>query len=145
MSAQTAVGWDIHRKFSQLSAVQRNEHAEIRVAKRMRLEHADRQATRAELTKLAPGTPVAMEGAFGWPWIADLLQELGLDPHLGHPPAIKILAKNEPQKPIASMPTAWAASGSEASSRKVICPHRRFATCGSGCGIARPWSISAAE
>lgn len=36
-----------------------------------------------------------MEGSFGWPWIADLLHELGLDPHLGHPPAIKVLSKNE--------------------------------------------------
>jgi transposase len=89
------VGWDIHRKFSQLSVVQRSEQGEIRVVKRMRLEHADRPAMRAELTKLPPGTPVAMEGAFGWPWIADLLEELGLDPHLGHPPAIKVLAKHE--------------------------------------------------
>lgn len=92
---QTAVGWDIHRKFSQLSVVERNQDGEIRVVKRLRLEHADRAAMRAELTKLAAGTPVAMEGAFGWPWIADLLDELGLDPHLGHPPAIKVLAKHE--------------------------------------------------
>jgi transposase len=95
VSIQTAVGWDIHRKFSQLSVVQRNESGEIRVVKRLRLEHADRGAMRAQLKKLEPGTPVAMEGAFGWPWIADLLDELGLEPHLGHPPAIKVLARNE--------------------------------------------------
>ena len=95
MSLQTAVGWDIHRKFSQLSLVQRSEQGEIRVLRRMRLEHADRMGLRKELGNLPPGTPVALEGAFGWPWIADLLTELGLDPHLGHPPAIKILAKHE--------------------------------------------------
>jgi hypothetical protein len=95
MSSQMAVGWDIHRKFSQLSVVQRSEHGEIRVMKRIRLEHADRPGMRTALSQLPPGTPVAMEGAFGWPWIADLLDELGLDPHLGHPPAIKVLAKNE--------------------------------------------------
>jgi len=95
MSSQTAVGWDIHRKFSQLSVVQRSEQGEIQVVKRIRLEHADRPGMRAALSQLPPGTPVAMEGAFGWPWIADLLDELGLDPHLGHPPAIKVLAKNE--------------------------------------------------
>ena len=95
MSEAIAVGWDIHRKFSQLSVVQRNEHGEIRVMKRMRLEHADRAAMRERLAELPPGTPVAMEGSFGWPWIADLLEELELDPHLGHPPAIKVLAKNE--------------------------------------------------
>jgi transposase len=61
----------------------------------MRLEHADREAMRKQLEQLPPGTPVAMEGAFGWPWIADLLEELGLEPHLGHPPAIRVLAKQE--------------------------------------------------
>jgi len=95
VNVQTAVGWDIHRKFSQLSVVERNEHGEIRVVRRMRLEHADRPAMQAELRALPTGTPVAMEGSFGWPWIADLLDELELDPHLGHPPAIKVLAKNE--------------------------------------------------
>ncbi|MGE0610071.1 MAG: IS110 family transposase [Pirellulales bacterium] len=95
MSTQTAVGWDIHRKFSQLSVVQRDERGEVRVKERIRLNHEDREAMFAELRRLPPGTPVAMEGSFGWPWIADLLHELGLDPHLGHPPAIKVLAKNE--------------------------------------------------
>jgi transposase len=95
VNLQRAVGWDIHRKFSQLSLVERTALGEIRVVKRTRLDHHDRTAMRAELAQLEPGTPVAMEGAFGWPWIADLLDELGLDPHLGHPPAIKVLAKNE--------------------------------------------------
>jgi transposase len=95
MSSQRAVGLDIHRKFSQLSLLERNDQGEIRVVKRMRLDHADRAAMREELAKLPAETPVAMEGAFGWPWIADLLDELGLDPHLGHPPAIKVLAKHE--------------------------------------------------
>ena len=95
MNEQIAVGWDIHRKFSQLSLVQRNAAGEIRVMKRMRLEHADRAAMRERLAELPSGTPVAMEGSFGWQWIADLLEELELDPHLGHPPAIKVLAKNE--------------------------------------------------
>jgi transposase len=38
-----------------------------------------------------------MEGAFGWQWVADFLAEVGLDPHLGHPPGLKVLAKNEPK------------------------------------------------
>ncbi|HUY91280.1 MAG TPA: hypothetical protein VMV10_21255 [Pirellulales bacterium] len=90
-----ALGWDVHRKFSQVSVQRRNEDGEIRVIERKRLEHADRDAMRGWLARIEAGTPVAMEGAFGWQWVADLLQELGLDPHLGHPPAIKVLAKNE--------------------------------------------------
>lgn len=91
-----AVGWDIHRKFSQLSVLQRAADGQIQVVQRHRLEHADQDAMRKWLrTQLPVGTAVAMEGAFGWPWIADLLHELGLEPHLGHPPAIKVLAKHE--------------------------------------------------
>ena len=95
MHAKLVVGWDIHRKFSQLSIVQLDDEGETRVVKRMRLEHTDQVAMRAQLAELPAGTPVAMEGSFGWPWIADLLQSLNLDPHLGHPPAIKVLAKHE--------------------------------------------------
>lgn len=91
-----AVGWDIHRKFSQLSVLQRSPNGQIQVVQRHRLEHADHDAMRKWLrAQLPAGTAVAMEGAFGWPWIADLLTDLGLDPHLGHPPAIKVLAKHE--------------------------------------------------
>jgi hypothetical protein len=36
------------------------------------------------LGALAPGTPVAFEAAYGWGWLADLLEELDLEPHLVH-------------------------------------------------------------
>jgi transposase len=91
----SAVGWDLHRKFSQVSVLRRDDAGEIRVVERARLDHHDRQAMRAWLERLPAGTPIAMEGAFGWQWVADLQQELGLDPHLGHPPALRVLAKNE--------------------------------------------------
>lgn len=91
------IGWDIHRKFSQISLQERTSSGEIRIVRRERLDHEDRAALRQWLAQLPAGTPVAMEGAFGWPWIADLLTEMGLDPHLGHPPAIRVLAKNEPK------------------------------------------------
>ena len=90
-----ALGWDVHRKFSQVSVQRREDNGEIRVIERVRLEHADREAMRSWLARLDAGAAVALEGAFGWQWIADLLAELGLEPHLGHPPAIKVLAKNE--------------------------------------------------
>jgi transposase len=67
------------------------------VIERRRLEHEDRAAMRRFLATQPAGTPVALEGAFGWPWIADLLQECGLEPHLGHPPAIKVLNRHQPK------------------------------------------------
>ena len=79
MSVRTALGWDLHRRFSTVSHVEQHAPGEFRVIKRARLEHADREAMRAWLAQLPPGTPVALEGAFGWPWVADLLTELGLD------------------------------------------------------------------
>jgi transposase len=68
---------------------------QIGVVERARLEHDDRQEMRRWLGGLPAGTPVAVEAAFGWPWIADLLEEVGLEAHLGHPPAVKVLAQHE--------------------------------------------------
>src|SRR5262245_39832709 len=91
---RSALGWDLHRNFSQVSLLEMTDGT-LHTIRRHRLEHADREAMRKWLSALPPGTPVALEGAFGWPWVADLLTELGLDPHLGHPPALKVLAKHE--------------------------------------------------
>jgi transposase len=93
-----ALGWDLHRKFSRVSLVEQPDPCDpdvFRVVERARLEHDHREAMRQWLKKLPPGTPVAMEGSFGWQWVADLLVEMGLEPHLGHPPALKVLARGE--------------------------------------------------
>ena len=37
----------------------------------------------------APGTPVALEAAYGWGWLVELLEELELEPHLVHPAAAR--------------------------------------------------------
>ena len=92
-----AVGWDVHRRFSQVSLQELRADGELRIVERKRLEHGDRVAMAAWLAKLPAATPIAIEGAFGWQWVADWLTELGLSPHLGHPPAIRVLAKNEPK------------------------------------------------
>jgi hypothetical protein len=67
-----ALGWDIHRKFSKVSLLEKTAEGEMQVNERARLEHADRDAMRQWLCRMPKGTPVAMEAAFGWPWIADL-------------------------------------------------------------------------
>jgi transposase len=90
-----ALGWDIHRKFSMVSVRELTADGELRVVERRRLEHDDPEAMRRWLTGQPAGTPVAMEAAFGWPWIADLLEGIGLDPHLAHPPAVRVLAKHQ--------------------------------------------------
>jgi transposase len=90
-----ALGWDNHRKFSKVSLMEQTPEGEIRVLERARLEHDDKRALRAWLSDLDPEIPVALEATFGWPWVADLLEELGHPVHLAHPPAIRALARHE--------------------------------------------------
>jgi transposase len=68
---------------------------EIHAVERARLEHGNRDAMRGWLLRLDPEIPVALEATFGWPWVADLLQELGHPVHLAHPPLVRALAKHE--------------------------------------------------
>jgi transposase len=90
-----ALGWDNHRKFSKVSLMEQMPDGEIRAVERARLDHHDKGAMRAWLSHLDPEIPVALEATFGWPWVADLLEELGHPVHLGHPPVIRALAKHE--------------------------------------------------
>ena len=90
-----ALGWDIHRKFSRVSLMEMDAEGEIHAVERARLDHADKEGMRAWLSRLDPEIPVALEATFGWPWVADLLEELGHAVHLGHPPVIRALARHE--------------------------------------------------
>jgi transposase len=90
-----ALGWDNHRKFSKVSLMELMPDGQILAVERARLEHDDKDAMRAWLSRLDPEIPVALEATFGWPWVADLLEELGHPVHLGHPPIIRALAKHE--------------------------------------------------
>ena len=41
---------------------------------------------------LPSGTPVASGAAFGWGWLAGLLEDYGFEPHLVHPLRYKAIA-----------------------------------------------------
>ncbi len=71
-------GMDCHRTFSRLTA----RGADHRVLFRQRLEHDDRPRLRGSFEHLPAGTPVIMEGSFGWGWMSDELKDCHLDPHL---------------------------------------------------------------
>ena len=72
------VGCDCHRLFSRITA--RDEDG--RIIWRQRLEHGDRVALREQLSGWPKGTPVILEGTFGWGWLSDEMLAAGLDPHL---------------------------------------------------------------
>ncbi len=72
------IGCDCHRTFSTITA--RDENG--RIVWRERLEHGDRVKLRKQLSSWPKGTPVILEGTFGWGWISDEMLAAGLDPHL---------------------------------------------------------------
>jgi transposase len=74
----TGIGLDSHRTFSSVTA----RGAEGKIVWRKRLEHADRRPLREELRTWPKGTPVVLEGTFGWGWLSDELSAAGLEPHL---------------------------------------------------------------
>jgi transposase len=78
---------DVHRKRSQIALV---DESGAQLANR-NLPN-DPAELKALLGRLAPGTPVAFEAAYGWGWLADLLDELGLEPYLVHPTRCKAIA-----------------------------------------------------
>lgn len=72
------VGWDSHRAFSSVAL----RGAQGKVIERRRIEHSDRRALRATLASWPAGTPVVLEGTFGWSWISDELRAAGHQPQL---------------------------------------------------------------
>jgi transposase len=77
-SKVTQIGLDVHKKFSLASL----RDGSGRVVAREKLDHADRSAMRQRLSHWPAGTPVILEGTFGWGWVSDELSAGGLEPHL---------------------------------------------------------------
>jgi transposase len=81
------VGIDVHRKRSQVAVI--DQEGQVL---------ANRNVTNGVETILGvigglpPGTPAAFEAAFGWGWLAELLEDYGFDPHLVHPLQCKAIA-----------------------------------------------------
>jgi transposase len=74
------VGIDVHRKRSQVAVV--TEDGTVQLNKNV--VNGSEPFLRL-IGDLPAGTPVAFEAAFGWSWLAELLEDYGFDPHLVHP------------------------------------------------------------
>ncbi len=109
------VGIDVHRKRSQVAVV--TEDGQVQLNKNV--VNGSEPFLRL-IGDLPAGTPVAFEAAFGWSWLADLLEDYGFDAHLVHPLRCKAIAsarlKNEADAAILAqllradlLPEAWIA------------------------------------
>src|SRR5580700_3210674 len=81
------VGIDVHRKRSQVAVV--TEEGQVQLNKNV--VNGSEPFLRL-IGDLPSGTPVAFEAAFGWSWLAELLEEYGFDAHLVHPLRCKAIA-----------------------------------------------------
>jgi transposase len=81
------VGIDVHRKRSQVAVV--TEDGQVQLNKNV--VNGSTPMLRL-IGDLPAGTPVAFEAAFGWSWLADLLEDYGFDSHMVHPLRCKAIA-----------------------------------------------------
>ena len=81
------VGIDVHRKRSQVAVVA--EDGTVQLNKNV--VNGSEPFLRL-IGDLPAGTPVAFEAAFGWSWLAELLEDYGFEPHLVHPLQCKAIA-----------------------------------------------------
>ena len=89
MDRVAVVGMDLHRDFSK--AVMMTSEGKVLESKN--ILHEGREEMADFFEGFDAGTDVVMEAGFNWPWIADLAEEAGLKPHLGHAMRCRELAK----------------------------------------------------
>jgi hypothetical protein len=81
------VGIDVHRKRSQVAVVTGDGQVQLN----KNVVNGSEPFLRL-IGDLPAGTPVAFEAAFGWSWLADLLEDYGFEAHLVHPLRCKAIA-----------------------------------------------------
>jgi hypothetical protein len=100
------VGIDVHRKRSQVAVV--TEDGTVQLNKNV--VNGSEPMLRL-ISDLPPGTPVAFEAAFGWGWLAGLLEDYGFEAHLVHPLRCKAIAsarlKNDLLTELADRSFGW--------------------------------------
>ncbi len=81
------VGIDVHRKRSQVAVVTGDGQVQLN----RNVVNGSEPMLRL-IGGLPAGTPVAFEAAYGWGWLAGLLEDYGFDLHLVHPLRCKAIA-----------------------------------------------------
>ena len=74
------VGIDVHRERSQVAVIDQDG----KVLANRNVNNGI-EAILSVIGGLPPGTKAAFEAAYGWGWLAGLLEDYGFEPHLVHP------------------------------------------------------------
>jgi transposase len=81
------VGIDLHRKRSHVAVL--DERGSQLLSRRIASE---RESFCELLDELGPEVKLALEATFGWEWLAELLEQRGVDFHLAHPLRTRAIA-----------------------------------------------------
>jgi hypothetical protein len=89
---------------------------------------------------LPAGTPTAFEAAFGWGWLARLLEDYGFEAHLVHPLRCKAIASARLKNDKGRRGDLGAAAAGGPAPGGAGSPRRRYASSARCCGTAPAWS-----
>jgi transposase len=127
----------VHRKRSQVAVV--TEDGKVQLNKNV--VNGSEPMLRL-IGDLPSGTPVAFEAAFGWGWLAALLEDYGFEAHLVHPLRCKAIASARLKKTRSTRRSWRSCCGRTCCPRRGSRP-RMSASSGHCCGTGSAWSASA--
>jgi transposase len=85
------IGLDIHRKFIQVCVMDQMGL----VSEERRLELREPEQVRQFFAGFDPqASEAVMEATIGWMWLADLLEDLGIEVHLAHMQGVRLIAES---------------------------------------------------
>src|SRR6266700_1980318 len=132
------VGIDVHRKRSQVAVVTGDGKVQVN----RNVVNGSEPMLRL-IGGLPTGTPVAFEAAYGWGWLAGLLEDYGFDPHLVHPLRCKAIASARLKNDKGRRRHPGAAAARRPAARGAGSRRRRSASSAPCCGTGPAWSASA--
>jgi transposase len=129
------VGIDVHRKRSQVAVI--DQDGEVLVNRNV---PNGVTPILGVIGNLPSGTPAAFEAAFGWGWLAGLLEDYGFEPHLVHPLQCKAIASARLKNDKVDAAILAQLLRADPHLRRRGSRRRRCGSCGRCCGTAFSWS-----
>jgi hypothetical protein len=126
------VGIDVHRKRSQVAVIDANGE----VLTNRNVPNGAEPILKV-IGGLPPGTPTALEAAFGTSWLVELLEDYGSAPHPVHPSRCKAIASARLKT--RSTPPSWGSCCARTCCRRRESPRRLSASCGRCCATGSSW------